>query len=165
MKNKKTGFTLIEMIIYIAIIGIIVTAFISFSISISNARNKTYVVQEVNANARFALDLIAQKIKASTSISNPTKGNIDSEITLSFKAPADDITFSLLNGIIQMTEGANPAVSITTNEVSVDSFTFSNLTGKGRTNIRVEMEISFRNNGSQIFTYSDTFQNSVTTRP
>ncbi len=62
------GFTLIETIIYIAILGMIASAFIFFSVSVSNSRDKTYVVQEVQANARMALELISQKIRSANGV-------------------------------------------------------------------------------------------------
>ncbi len=67
MKRKKSikknkGFTLVELIIYIAIISIVVVGFITFTLSIINSRNKNYVVQEVQANTRTAFKLISQEI-------------------------------------------------------------------------------------------------------
>jgi len=44
------------------IIGLVVSGFIAFAISITGSRFKTYTVQEVHANARQALDLISQKV-------------------------------------------------------------------------------------------------------
>ena len=70
-----SAFTLIELIIYLAIISGIAVSFVYFSISITNTRAKTYVVQEVHANARTALELIAQRIRASQGVNLTNSGN------------------------------------------------------------------------------------------
>ena len=67
-RRGRTGFTLVETIIYIAILGMVASSFIFFSLSVSGSRNKTYVVQEVQANARTAFEMISQKIRAAEGV-------------------------------------------------------------------------------------------------
>ena len=74
--NKNTkAFTLVETIIYIALLSVILIGFISFIMSISSAKEKSYVVQEVNANGRMVLNILTQKIKSAKSIKTPSFGN------------------------------------------------------------------------------------------
>ena len=67
---QENGFTLIELIIYIGIIGAVAASFVSFSIYVSESRNKTYVFEEVQANSRTALNLMSQKIKMANGIND-----------------------------------------------------------------------------------------------
>ncbi|MDP2684256.1 MAG: prepilin-type N-terminal cleavage/methylation domain-containing protein [bacterium] len=165
MTNNNAGFTLIETLIYIAIISIIMTAFVSFAISISNTRNKTYVVQEVQANARFALDTMSRKIREAEAVTSPTTGASANSLLLDMQGVSPDITFDVNNGILRMTEGINLPISLTANEVDIDSISFTNFGGSGkRENIKIEMNVSFRDNGSKAFTYADTYQTSVSIR-
>ena len=165
MFQEKKGFTLIETLIYIGIIGIIVTALTSFTISIGNSRNKTYVVQEVHANARFALNLIGGKIREADIITSPASGNSTGTIVLKMQGANPDITFNVNDGILQMIEGADSPISMTAGRVNIDSITFTNLGRVGeRENIHIKMTISYRNNESTIFNYSNTYQTSISIR-
>ncbi len=101
------GFTLIETIIYIAILGMIAIAFVLFSVSVSGSRNKTYVVQEVQANTRMALEMISQKIRSADGINfnSSTFGINPGRLSLS-------MTKSSLNPTIIDLSGADGALRI-----------------------------------------------------
>jgi type II secretory pathway pseudopilin PulG len=168
--NKK-GFTLIETIIYIAIIGGIVATFVSFSLSISDSRNKTFVIQEVNANSRLALDLITQKIQASTgvNIGNSTFGSDPGVLELSMADSGLNPTIINLDqddGVLQIKEGASDPVAIVTDEVKITNLVFTNLTSSSaRENIKVEMTFEYNNSNSDVeFNYSRDIRTSVSVR-
>jgi len=150
------GFTLIEVLIYIAIIGIVITSFITFAMSIGSSRTKTYVVQEVHANARVALDLISQKITLADDVVSPAEGNSGSSLELD----NPDITFSVNNGVLKIDDTA-----ITSDEVNVFSLSFTNLAPSGeRDNIRVQMTVEYRGDGSKEYEYSQSLQTAISIR-
>lgn len=162
--NKK-GFTLIEILIYIAIIGVVISGFIAFALSITGSRDKNYVVQEVQANGRMALDLISQKIKAANDVVSPGEGNSGSSLELDMPSPDANLTFSLSNGILNATETGSDPVLVTSDEVNVTNLTFTNLApATEKDNIRIEMNIEYRNPGSQEFKYSQDYQTSISIR-
>lgn len=72
MKNK--GFSLIEILISMAIFGILLTALTAFFIS----QNRQYVVQsqivEMQDNARFAMDSIVRILRNAETVSSPPYG-------------------------------------------------------------------------------------------
>ena len=49
--SKDNGFTLVELLIYMAVIGGVSMTFILYSLAVAQSRAKTYVAQEVQANA------------------------------------------------------------------------------------------------------------------
>jgi len=154
MDNK--GFTLIEVLIYIAIIGIVITSFVTFALSIGNSRSQTYVVQEVHANARTALDLISQKIRSADDVVSPTEGNSESSLELS----NPNLTFSVSNGVLNI-----GSTAITSDEVNVSSVSFTNLAPLGeRDNIRVQMTVECRGDGSKEYEYSQSLQTAISIR-
>ncbi|MFH1451450.1 MAG: prepilin-type N-terminal cleavage/methylation domain-containing protein [bacterium] len=159
----KKGFTLIETLIYIAIIGMIVSSFVIFVLSISASRTKTYAVQEVQANSRFALDLLSQRIKSAQGIISPTPGNSASILILDM---ADaDLTFNVTAGVLSATEGLADSIPITSSEVDVSSLIFTNLTAaEERENIRIEMTVNYQENNSKEYDYSQSFQTAVSLR-
>jgi len=104
------AFTLIETIIYIAILGMVVSAFVFFSLSVSGSRNKTYAVQEVQANARMALELISQKIRSADKIifASSTLGADPGRLFLSMASSSLNptiIDLSSDNGTLRIMEG------------------------------------------------------------
>lgn len=165
--NKKiSGFTLIETLIYIAIIGGVIASFIAFSFSITGSRNKVHVIEEVQANARVALDVIAQKIRAADDILSPTEGNNASALILDMPSPDPDLTISVNGGVLGIAEGAGAATPITSTEVNISSISFTNLAPTGeRENIRLEMTIDYNYSGGSVeYSYAKSYQTSVSLR-
>ena len=56
-KNKK-GFTLVEAIVYLAIVGILLTAVVSFNLTLGNTAVKVGAGVETSRNRRIALNAI-----------------------------------------------------------------------------------------------------------
>lgn len=160
----KSGFTLIETLIYIAITGVILFSFVFFSLSISDSRDKNYVVQEVQANSRLALDLIAQKIRRADDVIAPTNGNSSNSLTLDMPASEPNMTFSVIGGTLNITEGAIDT-PITSNKINVSGLTFINLAGSGeRDSIRVELAVEYKAFGDVKFSYSESIDTAVSIR-
>ncbi len=163
--RNNNGFTLIEIIIYVAIIGIVMTSFIAFGMSISSARSKTYVVQEVQGNARMLIDIISQKIKRAQAITSPTAGQSNGAMTLDMPYSESDLTFSMTDGIVYLTEGSGDPQAIVSNEVEVENFQFSNIGLNGSVDsILVEFDMEFRNAASVEYSYADSFCFVITSR-
>ncbi len=165
----RKGFTLIELIIYLAVISGTVVSFTYFILSVSNSRTKTYVAQEVHANGRTALEIISQRIRASNGVVSVTP----SVLTLDFSTvdPAkhptaiDRDTNNALR-ITEDTDGTPVASILTSSEVKVTNLVFTNVTAAGtRENIRVNMTIEYNAPaGSQPFNYSKSFTTAVSVR-
>lgn len=169
---RSDGFTLVETLVYITIIAMVVVAFVSFSISVSNSRNKAYVVQEVQANARTTLDLISQRIRAAVGVNTGscTFGSDPGVLSLAMAEETENPTIIDLdqdNGSLQITQGLGDPVLITSNKVKVTNLVFTNLTPLtvDRENIRVEITLEYDNAGSDIeYTYSQSLQTAVSLR-
>ena len=161
----KKGFTLIEVLIYITIIGVVVSGFIAFALSINQSRAKTYVVQEVQANTRTALGLISQKIRLAEDVVTPSEGNSTSTLILDMPDPDANLTFSVTDGVLGIAEGLGDPTAITSDEVNVSSLSLTNwaITGE-RDNIRVEMTIEYKNPSSKEYECSQSSQTSVSIR-
>lgn len=166
------GFTLIETIIYISIIGLILTSFIIFSISISDSRNKNYVIQEVQANARVTLGLISQIIRQASDI------DIDSSVFESdpgvLHLIMDDvdknptiINLSQDDGTLIITQGIGSPIEINSNNIKITQLVFTNLTKDTaeRENIRIQITVEYNNDfGDLNFNYSQILQTSISLR-
>jgi type II secretory pathway pseudopilin PulG len=160
---KSRGFTLIETIIYTALVGIVITGFITFALLILGLSNKNYVIGEVNANARTAINLISQKIKQAEEIVSPAQSVASS--TLILQMPNERLlTISVSDNVLTLDEDGS-VVYITSDEVAVTDLSFINLANVGQNdNIKITFNISYNNAGSMEYNYQQSLQTAVSLR-
>jgi len=156
LTTNRRGLTLIEILIYIGILGIVTTALVTFIISISKSKDKNFVVQEVNSNMRLALDVIEQTIRAATT-TNTGDSTFDSDpgvLSLAMTDPNKNptvINLSADDGTLQIKEASSSTVPITSSEVKITNFTLTDLTASSsRESVRVLMTIEFNNPSNDI---------------
>lgn len=167
----QKGFTLVETLIYIAIIAVSVSSFVVFAISVSDSKSKTYVVQEVQGNMRGALGLMTQRMRAATGVNTASStfgvdpGVLSLVMAESAKNPTI-IDLSADDGILQITEGLESPVAIISDEVRVINLVFEDLTPTGeREHIRFQITVEYNNtSGDSEYDYSQTLQSAVSIR-
>lgn len=169
--NASRGFTLIETLIYIAIIGLLAGGLISFTLSIIGTRAKAYVAQEVHSNMRSAVDTISQKIRASTGV-NTGASTFDADpgiLSLVMADAALDPTIISLNhdnGSLQIKEGAAAPLFITANAVNITNLVFTNMTGASpRENIKFTITIDYNTEARGVdYVYSRSVETAASVR-
>ena len=165
----RSGFTLVELIIYMAIMGLVVTALVSFNLSIGEARNKSEVIEEVNANVRDSLKIVKRLVQSASAINTSTSvfGSDPGSVSLAMNDASKNPTIISLtadDGIIQVKEGSADPLQIMSNDVSVTSFIFSDLTASStRQHIRLIMSAEFEDDEDG-FIHSTTVTSSMGTR-
>jgi prepilin-type N-terminal cleavage/methylation domain-containing protein len=166
--TRQTGYTLIELLLYVALIGVLLSAVVAFFGITADARIKNQTISEINDQGTYALDYIAQVARNATSISSPTVGASGTSLTLVVPtASLSPTTLSVTNGILQVKEGTAAAVSLTSSEVKIDSLNVSNLSRSGTSGIiQVSLTLSRANplNRNE-YDYQRTFTTSVGIRP
>jgi len=127
MKNLKSeiGFTFIELILYVAIVTIILSAVVPFAWSAVETGVKSAVQQEVNANVRYISERIKYEIRNSTGINSVAAASI----SLVTSTPATNPTIiDLSAGNIRITQGAASAVNLNSANTVINSLTFTDFT-------------------------------------
>jgi len=141
----RRGFTLVETLISLAIIGAVATALGLYGISVSSARAKAMVTSEVQSNARFALDLIQREIRsaANANVSALDRLELDSAATV----------IDLDAGRLRITKGASSNY-VTASDVRLTILRFTNLADPMsiRENIKIEMTVEYT--GDNPYSYS-----------
>jgi len=139
-----TGFSIIEFLIYIAILTIAIAAMGLVVSNVFRVGARTDVVQEVNHNGRFTMQRIGQAVRESSGIK--TEGN---RLELSFEDPAKNPTvFDVSSeGKLRIKEGNGGDIELTTSRVVVDKLVFKKVSDDSVRvdSVRVEMNISFDN--------------------
>jgi len=129
----QRGFTLIEMVIYTALLGVIGVVLVSFLISNLQAYNKIEARQQVFNNLNASLKLITDEIKFAQSIYTPTSV-FDSDagqlsLETASNVPTGETTtyvdYYLDNGRIYEKQEGTSASPLTSEQVRVTALRFT----------------------------------------
>jgi type II secretory pathway pseudopilin PulG len=80
MQDKRLGFSLLELVVYMALLAIVMIVIVQIFVGIGTGRGKSEAQAEVNSNLRFAFQEIQNDLRAATSVSTPTPAGISSSI-------------------------------------------------------------------------------------
>lgn len=135
-RNQERGFSLIETIIYTALLTLVVSTAIYFMTSVFDAYKKVFAQREVMSGIQFALDLISEETKFAKNIYTPTSvfdndnGQLSIETTQN--PPSGEtstyVDFYLDNGRIYVKREGQTEIPLTSNQVRITKLRFTNLT-------------------------------------
>jgi len=126
--TSSRAFSLIEIILYISLSGIILlTTAITF-ISVLDARTKNQTIAIVDQEGAKAMSIITQIVRNATAINSPTAGNSASTLSVN-TGSSDPKIFTLTDGVITMQEGGGSVVALTSSLVTISNLNFKNLSG------------------------------------
>ncbi len=165
--KKQRGFTLIELLLYVAMLGILLSAVAAFFITTVDARVKNQSITEVNEQGSLVMDQLTHIIRNATSITSPAAGA--SSAGFNAVVPTVNLSptiLSLASGTLQLKEGTGTAIPLTNSKVQVTNLTVANLTRPSTSPI---LQISFtltRVNPVSLnsYSYTQTFTTSVGVR-
>ncbi|MDP6387975.1 MAG: type II secretion system protein [Candidatus Pacebacteria bacterium] len=140
--SKKAGFSLIELLVYIAIIAAMMTLVINILLSSSKSYNDLKLSRNINNSAITSLERMTREIKASDyiDISNSVFDANPGRLTV--KNATTTSEFYLDGNTLKVKENGIHAGALTHNEASVDNLVFrtaDNGTSKG---VKIEMTLS-----------------------
>lgn len=165
--NNKQGFTLIEMLLYVALSGVILLAVsLFFSLSLS-ARAKAQSIAEVEQQGAIAMKTMTQIIRNASAVSSPSAGATSSALTITVPTGAKSPTiFDASSGVLRVQEGVGSAVSLTDRRVIISNLVFSNLTGGAPHGaVRIQFTLSRINASStNEYNYTQNFTGSAALR-
>ena len=125
MRNHKKGYTLIELILYTAILSSVLTVMIFITRSMYDARARVRTSVLVRENLRFALTQMVANIRGADGVTTPSSASTSSTLELIMNDSAINPTiFSVGNGQVWLAQGSEDAVAITSAEVEVTELSF-----------------------------------------
>ncbi len=144
--KQQRGFTLIELVLYIAIISGFLVTTIFFAMRVVEGGQKARAEAEVQQNLRIAMERINRETRSALDL-NAGSSTFDSNpsvISLAGGAGEDPIVFSVNGGILQLSKGASGPYNVTTNDVEVTNFVVHDLSVSNRTKvIQIEMTVRY----------------------
>lgn len=125
---RNKGVTLIELLISLALVGGFLGALLMISGNLLDSRARTRSQTLLVGDLRFAMERVRERTAAATDVAAPASGGAN-QLELTMTNPSEQPTvISLVNGRLQIQEGTNPAVPLTSNAVEITSFTITRLT-------------------------------------
>jgi len=127
--NKATrGFTLVELIIYLAVVSALATSLILWSLTVGDLGARARVGAELNTSGRFALQIITRDLEQATAVVEPSSTAPSSVLTF-INALGETVTIGVLDGqLIRAVAGGSP-LSLTASPATVSNFAVARTTG------------------------------------
>ena len=166
---SKKGFTLIEILIYTAMVAIFLVTAVNFSLDVIEGKAKARSMREVQQNSRFAIEKMTQEIRRAEDI-NLAESVFDTHPgVLSLVMPEADknptiFDFSL-DGALRMTQGTNTPKVLTTNQVETTNLVFTNLSPLAWSkNIKINLTVQYKNPERKEFEATSIIETAVSLR-
>jgi type II secretory pathway pseudopilin PulG len=149
MKSKK-AFTLLETIVYIAVLFVVITVIISFLSWSMNSNTKTAAMREVSDNATRVMEIMAYEIRESEGIYLPTTTSTQLSLQTSKHLPQGEelsyIDFYATSGNLYLKKESQSPISLISEKVEVESL-FFNLVSTTTTypSVQIGLKINYKN--------------------
>jgi type II secretory pathway pseudopilin PulG len=165
--KKKSGFTLVELLLYIGISSAILLVVSMFMATLLESQIKNQTIAEVNQQGIQVMQIMTQAIRNSNSISSPTIGVSGTSLSITTNLSSTTPTsFDLVSGTIRIKEGANSVVALTNSKVLASNIIFSNLSRTGTPGVvKISFDLSAVNNSNRNeYSFNKTFIDSASLR-
>lgn len=165
MNYTARAFTLIEVLLYVGIAGIVLASLVGFGWNMIGIGAKSGTHADVVSNARFGSEKLSFFIRESTDIDVPNSNfgvNLatvpGSKVTLRGVVPNDPIVFDVSGGSLRVKIGAGSPVALTSTTIAVSSLVFTNASSAdGKTkNIGYEIQLGSVSSGGNRFEYTSS---------
>lgn len=159
MKSIKSGFTFIELLIYIAVVALVMTSMMQLAWNAIGAGLKNSKLAEVHVNARYISERIKYEIRNANGINtgSSTFGSSPGVLSLSQTAPNDPTVIDLSGGNVRIKQGAGATVNLNASATQVTSLIFTNYTSADNLTKNVSFSLTIQSNYSgQRFEYKES---------
>lgn len=151
MNNKQQGFTLIEILMTITVLGVLFATSVALFFQVFRSSGKSSSVVDVEQNAQLSMSIMDRLIKNAQSVDSgcPGSGNA---ITITNR-DGQQTTFSVIVDADGVSRLASNSAEISTPEVEITNLTFDCLKTEGvPEQIEISMTIAFTSTKDDINT-------------
>ena len=127
MPTRPSGFTIIELMVYISIVTVAITVFSAFMLDVTKNASRSKTIKEVQQNAQFIMNRITNDIRHAQAVTIPALGASGADLTLTM-SPTLTATYHFDNAASTVTyqQNSGTAMAISNNQVRVTNLSFSN---------------------------------------
>lgn len=160
---SQKGFSLFELLVYIAVLSVVSLTIVGIFIYITKGRGQSESKSEVNSNLRFAVEKITQDLRYASSVATPATASASST-TLVFDSGGSTITYCVAEGALRRQIGGScdqNSATITSEAVTISGPVFTRfentnaVLGKTVVSIKINLTASY-NSTSPDWDYTET---------
>jgi Tfp pilus assembly protein PilW len=169
--DRQSGFTLVELLLYLAITSIMIVVISAFIQAMYEARVKSQTISEVEHQGQLVMNTIGQSLRNATGVTTPAANGTTgtacptattaNALVLTVRTAANSpTTFDLSSGVLRMKEGAAAAVNLTNSKVAVCGLIVDDLTVSGQAR-SVQVKFTITDSSTSLkneYTYSKDFE-------
>lgn len=151
MKFKiNSGFTLMEILIYVAVFSMIITVLFSFIVWLWHSNIKTQVMRETLANVEGAMQRMTHEIRDAQSIYTPTTTSTQLSLEILRYLPEGEsssyLDFFLCETQLCLKKEAQDPIALTSDKVEIKNLSFSQVTaGTSTGSIQINLRAQYKN--------------------
>ncbi|KPJ85205.1 hypothetical protein AMJ57_03925 [Parcubacteria bacterium SG8_24] len=161
-RNGSRGATLLELLVYLGLVGFILLAATMFAFEFVAANAKIAAIDEVTRNGRFGLARMALETRVAASIDTVSSvfGSHPGTLALDMDdAGIDPTVFTVSSGTLYVQQGAGAQLPLTSSKVEVTDFVVENVsTGNKTKAVRLNLTLRYRSGGLQDLVAESTFE-------
>ncbi|MFH0712614.1 MAG: prepilin-type N-terminal cleavage/methylation domain-containing protein, partial [Candidatus Jorgensenbacteria bacterium] len=151
-KNSKSGFTLVEVLIYTIIFAVSAVFMVGILMSITRVQSRQSSVNEVNAQINF-VDKTIQRLVREASLVDMAAGEATTTLNLRMASSTLDPTTIYVdasNTAIYLQEGSGDAQALTDSNVTINNFLVTKYENPGGpTIVQVDLTLEFNTTSPQ----------------
>lgn len=166
MQKLRTGFTLMELLIYIAVLTMAIGAIIALIISGMEIINRIKIVHDVRSSATMSLERMTREIQASDEIDTVSSSFDTSPGSIVLLSEDDsgvvtETEFTVESGEIVVYKDGVLRGSLVSESIEMDSLVFRHITHGATESVKIEATFSARDADPD---RTDTFYTTVLVR-
>ncbi|MBU1349051.1 prepilin-type N-terminal cleavage/methylation domain-containing protein [Patescibacteria group bacterium] len=166
-RHPVAGSTLVELLIYIAIVAILVFAIVDILFAVFDLKLKLRAMSEVRQGGHIAMERIRLAVQNASSIAVPSSGTSTGILTLVMPTTSTNpTTFSVEDGVLLLKEGTSPTTTLTLEEGQVVYAVFQDMTATGTPGtVRVILYVSSTaEDGPSVFDVGEVYRTTENVR-
>jgi type II secretory pathway pseudopilin PulG len=149
IRGSERGFTLIELIMYVAVFTVVAVVFMAILITVMRIQVRQSAVTEVSRETQQLLQIIQRNVEQSLVIDMPVN-TATSTLTLRMTSSSDPTAIFPSGTAMWIRQAALTPIQLTSNRVLVTTSTFVRRTNVGgKDTITVNFAISYNSNSPQ----------------
>jgi len=145
MTKSSSGFTLIEMIVYTAILSIVFVIVVNTLLVLSRSYRSIKLTNDINNSASLALERLTRDIRSAESVNTSSSviGSSPGELVLNATIDGSSTTldFYVNNGALMLDVGGVLLGSLTRDNIEVTNLVFRHRMGTNGETVKIEMTL------------------------
>ena len=143
LNSQKRGFTLIETLVYVAIVAGFITVSLSAVYQMIDFGGRMRNQREINENQRFLIQKFDWILNSADTINSPLLGGSGNALSVNrLNFAQNPLVVDVVGGAVRLSSGGGAPVALTNNYASTSNLLFEHLNFSGQSAIRITGTLS-----------------------